>query len=50
MKELAIDFLAKAGSVRRGAARSLQDGMRRIQAQGVTHLHRTFARSRRRTR
>ena len=44
-KELAIDFLAKAGSVRKGAARSLQDGMRGIQTRGgITHLHRTFAR------
>jgi hypothetical protein len=43
-KELAIDFLAKAESVRKGAARSLQDGMRGIQTRGgVTHLHRTFA-------
>ena len=44
-KELAIDFLAKAGSVRRGAARALQDGLRPIERQGgITHLHRTFAR------
>ena len=50
-KELAIDFLAKAGSVRRGAARALQDGLRPIQRQGgsptCTGPSRT---SRRRTR
>ncbi len=43
-KELASDFLATAGSVRRGAARALQDGLRPIERQGgITHLHRTFA-------
>ncbi len=46
-KELALDLLAAAISVRKGAARSLQDGMRRIQQQGgQTHLHHKFARYR----
>jgi conjugative relaxase-like TrwC/TraI family protein len=45
-KLLAIDFLAKAGAVRRGAARQLQDGMRRIEAKTETTLHQTLARRR----
>jgi len=46
-KELAIDLLADAVSIRKGAARALQDGMRRIQQRGgITHLHHKFARHR----
>lgn len=44
VKDLAIDFLAKAGSIRRGAARALQDGMRPIELQGKTALQERFTR------
>lgn len=43
-KELAIDFLARAGAVRRGAVRALQDGLRPIEQQARTTLHQSFAR------